>query len=112
MRKVNWSNTSAVGDDSPYVKDIRVVLNVAIPRVRDHTSASYFKNFCTKMATAVLDKLLSTIFKLKRVAKTAGGQLLLDLNAIKELMLRLPHLKLPENAPNKAPIPPSYIICV
>lgn len=112
MRKINWSNVDSVGDDSPYVKDLRVVLNVAIPRVRDHMSAAYFRNFCTKMATGVLDKLNTTILKLKRVAKAAGGQLLLDLNGIKELMLKLPLLKLPDNAPNKPVIGAPYVQCV
>jgi hypothetical protein len=112
MRKVNWSNVDSVGDDSPYVKDIRTVLNVRVPRTRDHMSPAYFKNFCTKMATAVLEKLLSTIIRLKRVSKPAGGQLLLDLNGIKELMLRLPLIKCPENGPNKPVITAAYVTVV
>ena len=112
IRKINWSNVDSVGDDSPYVKDIRVVLNVRIPRVRDHISAAYFRNFCTKMATSILANFQSTVLRLKRVSKTAGGQLLLDLNSIKELMLRLPLLKFPENGQNKPTIQPSYTAVV
>ena len=77
----------------------------------DHISPSYFRNFCTKMATGVLEKFMGSIIRLKRVAKAAGGQLLLDLSGIRELMLVLPHLKLPENAP-KPPISPSFISVV
>ena len=111
MRKVNWSNVDSVGDYSPYVTEVRKVLNVAVARVRDHISPSYFRNFCTKMATGVLEKFMGSIIRLKRVAKAAGGQLLLDLSGIRELMLVLPHLKLPENAP-KPPISPSFISVV
>lgn len=112
MRKVNWSNVETVGDESPYVKDIRTVLNVAVPRVRDHVSPTYFKNFCTRMASAVLEKLHSTVLRLKRVAKTAGGQLLLDLNGVKELMLRLPLIKFPENGANKPVLAAAYAVTV
>jgi hypothetical protein len=112
MRNSNWSTCDAVGDDSPYVTEIRKALSGTLPCVRDHISLAYFKTFCTKMTSAVLDKFQSTIFKLKRVAKTAGGQLLLDLSGIKELMLKLPLLRYVEGGPNKPTIAPVYTVFV
>ena len=64
------------------------------------------------MATSILANFQSTVLRLKRVSKTAGGQLLLDLNSIKELMLRLPLLKFPENGQNRPTIQPSYTAVV
>lgn len=89
--KTNVTSIDFVGDDSLYVKEINMVLNETIPRVRICMSGSYFQGFCMKLATTVLDKFLENLWLLKRISKTGGGQLLLDLQGVKTYLLRMPN---------------------
>lgn len=95
MRNMSWSNVSNVVDESPYVKEVIGILNEAVPRIRSAIPAIFFQSFCMKLVTSVLDSLLDNIWKLKRITQTGAGQLLLDLNGIKEYLLRCPNARLP-----------------
>jgi hypothetical protein len=94
MREMNWTLVTGVGDESKYVKEAIAILNQAIPRIRASMSPSYFQSFCMKLVTATLDSLTNNIWKLKRIAQTGAGQLLLDLNGFKEYLLRMPNARL------------------
>eukprot|EP01041_Mallomonas_annulata_P013062 gene13062-27567_t len=89
MRKTNWSQVTSVGDDSPYVAQIKTVLEVAIPRVRDILSPLHFKNICLKISTEIISKFQEMILKQKKIINTGAEQLLLDLNSLKSFLLKL-----------------------
>ena len=91
LKRLNVSTIDSVGDDSHYVKEIVGVLNETIPRVRVCMSAPYFQGFCMKVVITVLEKLLENLWQLKRISKTGGGQLLLDLQGVKTYLLRMPN---------------------
>lgn len=94
MRHTNWANVDTVGDDSPYVKEMIGILSEEAVRLRSGMSKFYFNNYCMKMVTLLLDHLQKSIWQLKRISKTGSGQLLLDLNGIKEYLLRMPNVRL------------------
>jgi vacuolar protein sorting-associated protein 53 len=107
MRKIDWSTVNTVGDDSVYAKDIRKLLNETIPRIRANMSRVYFQNFNLKLVTAILDKLNENIWKLKRIATTGAGQLLLDLNGLKFYFLRMPYIGYQSGTPMMEEYQPS-----
>ena len=94
LRKLNLAFTETVGDEGQYVKLINKELNTTIPRVRMGMSSSYFQSFCMKLLTAVLDRVLENIWKMKRMSKAGAGQLLMDVNGFKEQFLRMPNARL------------------
>lgn len=96
MRGINWATDIIVGDVNDHVKQMLKVFVDCIPRIRNTMSAAYFQNFCNKIITVFLDQFLSTVWKLRRVSKTGGTQLLVDLNGIKEFLVKMPNVKLPE----------------
>lgn len=112
MRNMNWAAVESVGDDSKYTKEIFVVFRDSIPRIRSYISPVYFQTFCTKLASAFLDRLLDNVWKLKRIAKTGAGQLLLDLNGIKTFLTALPRIKLSEAEAANVSISKPYLSLV
>ena len=96
LKKTNVTSLDSVGDDSKYVKEIRAILNETVPRIRAGMAPAYFQGFCMKLVTTVLEKLLENIWQLRRISKTGGGQLLLDLQGVKTYLLRMPNSNLLE----------------
>lgn len=94
MRHTNWTTITTVINESPYVRDAIGIFNEAVPRIRNSISQSYFMSFCVKLVAAVLDSLLENVWKLKRITQTGSGQLLLDLNGLKEYLLKMPNVRL------------------
>lgn len=56
MMQINWSAFAQVGEESSYLHTINAVLTEAIPNIRKSLSPSYFSNFCTKLATEILQR--------------------------------------------------------
>ena len=54
MRRINWGAVESLGDTSEYVALLEGELGVIIPTYKGILSATYFKNFCTKLALEVL----------------------------------------------------------
>ncbi len=98
MRKTNWQNIDSVGDSSAYVKALLTKVGAIIPRMRTKIHIIYFQKFVTDLASMVLDAFLETLWRLKRVSKTGGAQLLMDLNGIDEYLMKLPNARLPKDA--------------
>lgn len=96
MRHMNWTQVDTVGDDSKYMKEIFVITSEVVPRVRVHVPALYFQNFCTKLGTMLLDSFLENLWRLKRIAKTGGGQLSLDLMSLREYLGKMPNIRTPQ----------------
>jgi hypothetical protein len=91
---VNWSILEDVGDVGPYAKHMLKILTDGVGRIRLALSPAYFQNLCTKLAAVFLDEFLDNVWQLRRVSKTGGGQLLMDLHGIKEYLLKMPNVKL------------------
>jgi len=108
MTNVNWGALEQVGEESPYMHQWQAVLAENIPQVRAAlTSAGpYFKNVCTKLATELLQRYLTTILKQRRISEPATQQLLLDTYNLKTLLLQLHGLGL--EGVTKTPTPMIY----
>lgn len=62
MAAINWSTFEQVGEESKYLHAFQHILREAIPNIRIAISSSYFSNFCTKLATEILSKLVLIFF--------------------------------------------------
>eukprot|EP01039_Chlorochromonas_danica_P007510 gene7510-8307_t len=99
MRRLNWTNIDTVHDSGDHIKHMIRILSDCIPRIRKYLSPSYFLNMCMKLIGVFLDAFLENIYALRRISKTGGGQLLLDLNTIKEFLLTMPNVRIPADKP-------------
>lgn len=90
IAKINWGALEIVGDQSSYVDACSAALLAAVPRVHAAVSENYFRFFCEKFAGSVAPKVYGAIFRCKRFSDTGAQQLLLDVHAVKTLLLDLP----------------------
>ncbi len=111
MRKIDWSRFDEVGDVGGYIKHELKILSDCIPRIRLTMSVPYFINFCINFANLYLDAFLDTIWMLKRISKTGAGQLLLDLNGIKEYLMTMPNVRLTDGK-TSIPVGKAYSFAV
>ena len=101
MQGMPWGTLAQVNEESQYIHSCNSVLVEAVPKVREALTESYFRTFCTKVASEVLQRYLDVILRQKRIAEVGSQQLLLDLYNLKTLLLHLQHLgsnTLTENA--------------
>ncbi len=56
MAATNWGALAQVGEESAYLHLLNAVLLDAVPKIRDSLSPSYFNNYCTKLATEILQR--------------------------------------------------------
>ena len=96
MLRVNWGALDVVGDQSEYVDTFERTINHALPIVRAIVSSIHHTFFCEKFASALAPKLYVAVFKCKRFSETGGQQLLLDMHAVKTILLTLPSIGAPE----------------
>eukprot|EP00981_Chlorochromonas_danica_P000477 scaffold98_cov248-Ochromonas_danica.AAC.18 len=110
MQSIPWANFAQVGEESQYLHHFNSVLVDAIPKIKNALSSSYFNNFCTKLATEILQRYQESILKARRISDLATQQLLLDTYSLKTLLFALPGLELGTTvtALTKAP-PPNAI---
>ena len=101
MAKMSWDSVDKVGDASEYVATVKSVLENAIPVTRGTLASVYFRGFCDRFASVFLPRFSENIFKCKNVNEMAAQQLLLDTNAVKDLILSIPTLGLDEEAAEK-----------
>ena len=90
VTKINWGALELVGDQSGYVDACSAALLAAVPLVHATVSENYFRFFCEKFVGSVAPKLYSAVFRCKRFSDTGAQQLLLDVHAVKTLLLDLP----------------------
>jgi hypothetical protein len=62
MQYINWGMFSVVGEESAYLHSCNSVLIDAIPNIRGALSSSYFQNFCTKLSTEFIQRLILIFF--------------------------------------------------
>jgi hypothetical protein len=96
MQQINWGTFEQVGEESAYLHHISNILVEAIPVVRANLASSYFNNFCTKLATEIIQRFQDVITRQKRITDMATQQLLLDTYSMKTLLMHLPVLNAPD----------------
>lgn len=96
MQQINWGAFEQVGEESAYLHLMSGMLLEAIPVVRSNLASSYFNNFCTKLATEIIQRFQDSITRQKRITDMATQQLLLDTYSLKTLMMQLPVLVQPD----------------
>ena len=101
MARLSWSALPAVGDTSAYVSAICDAHARTVPLVRSRlASDKYFTNFCLKCAHSFIPRLTSAVLQCKPISGVGVEQLLLDVSALKSLMLGLPNLgRVSDHAP-------------
>jgi vacuolar protein sorting-associated protein 53 len=106
MAGVQWGTMEVVGEESPYVYAWQALLVKEIPSVRAALSNSglYFKNSCTKLATALIARYLETILKQRKITEPGTQQLLLDTYNLKTLLLQLHSLGI-DSGETKSAVP-------
>ncbi|KAJ2159819.1 Vacuolar protein sorting-associated protein 53 [Coemansia sp. RSA 552] len=89
-----WHDVQTVGDQSRYVVLAASALEAATQAVRTHLSATtrYFRSFCDKLAARFSDRYYATISACPRISEVGAEQLLLDAQALKSVLVRLPVL--------------------
>lgn len=109
MTKMQWSNISTVGDQSPYVNSIISHFKQTIPVIRDNlaTSRKYYTQFCHKFISSFIPKFINNLYKCRPTNSEGVGnimgceQLLLDTHSLKTVLLELPTIESQVN--RKAP---------
>jgi hypothetical protein len=96
MKSIDWARIDNVEDVGQYTKHMLKICSDCVPRIRMSMSTVYFQQVCSRLASTFLDGFLDTIWQLKRINKNGGGQLLLDLNGIKEYLVKMPNARLAE----------------
>jgi hypothetical protein len=95
MQKINWAGVNGVGDQSHYISMMDAVLISLVPSIRNNLGQTkYFRTFCDKLTESIANRLLSTIYKLKHISEVGAEQLLLDVSALKKLLLNMPNVSM------------------
>lgn len=92
MNSLPWGSIEMFNDESEYIHILNNTLLHLMPIIKSTLSPSYFINFCSKLATEILDKFLDIIFKQKKISEAGSQQLLLDTYNLKTILLVLPIL--------------------
>lgn len=96
IKSVNWSTFEDFGDVQEPVKAMLRVFTDCMPRIRLTMSEAYYLQFSTRIASMFLEQYLDLIWRLRRISKTGAAQLQIDMTGIKEYLLKMPNVKLPE----------------
>lgn len=98
MQTMNLAAATHVGEESQYIHLFNTILTDVMPKIHESLTASYYNNFCTKLATEILGKYLDVIMKHKRISEMGTQQLLLDTYSLKTLLLHLHNLGLSQDS--------------
>ncbi|GBG26143.1 Vacuolar protein sorting-associated protein 53-like [Hondaea fermentalgiana] len=90
--RTNWSTFSDFTDQSKYVSTLDVVLGEFIPLLRGLLSAVYFRRFCDSFAARFIKRYSDFVANCRKVSESAAQQLLLDAQAVKSLLGKVPDL--------------------
>ncbi|KAJ1913154.1 Vacuolar protein sorting-associated protein 53 [Tieghemiomyces parasiticus] len=100
MLRIPWATLDAVGDQSEYVTVAMATLRLSVGVIRRSlTNGRYVRTFCDKFVEAFTSKFLSTLQKCRQVSEVGAEQMLLDIQAIKTVLLELPHMGLDQPPP-------------
>jgi hypothetical protein len=94
MSSVNWGTITTVGEESAHLYQWQRILQECLPKIREALNETYYKTFCTKLATLFLARYLDVILRQKRISEIGTQQLLLDTYNVKTLLLHFHHMGL------------------
>ena len=108
MACTNWTNIEEVVVENQYVNTFQSILASHIPVIRDGLSDSYFRTFCTRLASDALDTFLDVIFRQRCISEMGAQQLLLDMYNIKTQLLNLHAFGTEDNSYRSSGVPAMY----
>ncbi len=96
--KTNWAQFKEVGDQSKYVSTLSAVLREHAPRVREQLKeVTWYRKFCSMLAETLIARFRASVFRCRKVSEAGSQQLLLDAQALKSILLKLPTLGIDNN---------------
>eukprot|EP01113_Clastostelium_recurvatum_P017040 TRINITY_DN1995_c0_g1_i3.p1 TRINITY_DN1995_c0_g1~~TRINITY_DN1995_c0_g1_i3.p1 ORF type:complete len:1025 (-),score=255.52 TRINITY_DN1995_c0_g1_i3:12-3086(-) len=93
MSKMPWGsmdNAETVGDTSEYVTQMASAINSTVPIYHMWLSLPHFKFFCDLFAGSFIPRLTQHIYKCRRISEGKVPHLLLDIVALKQVLLNIP----------------------
>ncbi|KAJ1957727.1 Vacuolar protein sorting-associated protein 53, partial [Dispira parvispora] len=91
MLKIPWATLEAVGDQSDYVSMVASAIHLCLGVIRRTlTNDRYIRSFCDKFAEAFTAKFLTTVQRCRQISEVGAEQMLLDIQAIKTVLLDMP----------------------
>lgn len=112
MRKIEWNRSTEIGDNSPYVSMLKAVLVETMPRLKLCLSATYFRSYATRVASALLSRFEAIVLSRKRICNSGADQLRLDITAIMNFIKDVHNLGLPDSSSRITQIPSTHITVV
>eukprot|EP01119_Soliformovum_irregulare_P016119 TRINITY_DN462_c5_g1_i2.p1 TRINITY_DN462_c5_g1~~TRINITY_DN462_c5_g1_i2.p1 ORF type:complete len:831 (-),score=285.75 TRINITY_DN462_c5_g1_i2:80-2338(-) len=105
MVKMPWASWESVEDQSDYVNQINTLVRQSVPTFNEWLSnPAHFTFFCESFRSTFIPKIIDYVYRCKRVSIPGAQQLILDLGAIKTLLLELPNI----GKATSGPIPARY----
>ncbi|KAI9482202.1 Vacuolar protein sorting-associated protein 53 [Coemansia sp. RSA 989] len=97
-------HVQAVGDQSAYVAQIASAVDTATVTVRQALSgARYFRSYCDKLAARIAARFTAAVAQCTRISEVGAEQLLLDAQALKSVLMRLPTTNSQADQPQQQP---------
>ncbi|PJF17625.1 Vps53p [Paramicrosporidium saccamoebae] len=90
MSSISWSGLKSVGDHSAYVSQIQRTLADQQPIIRSTLVGSkHYVALCHRLATSIVSRFSDNVKKIKHLNDFAAQQLLVDLEALRIMLLDL-----------------------
>ena len=91
MSRTAWNTLSQVVGQSPYTIELVKVAEQVADTIRPQVEQKkYLKNFFDKVCSLILAKFTNALVKSRPLKETGAEQLLIDLQAIKAFLMKLP----------------------
>eukprot|EP01113_Clastostelium_recurvatum_P029512 TRINITY_DN3560_c0_g1_i5.p1 TRINITY_DN3560_c0_g1~~TRINITY_DN3560_c0_g1_i5.p1 ORF type:complete len:924 (-),score=285.79 TRINITY_DN3560_c0_g1_i5:57-2453(-) len=90
MVDVAQSSLEVVGDQSKYVLTIKSILTETAGQYLKWLTQPRYRYFCDVLVGVLIPRLYSTVLRARRYTETTSQQVLLDMMALKEALVRLP----------------------
>lgn len=91
MSRTAWNTLSQVVGQSPYTLELVKVAEQVADTIRPHVEQKkYLRNFFDKACSFILAKFTNALVKSRPLKETGAEQLLIDLQAIKAFLMKLP----------------------
>lgn len=102
LSKVDWANWKEVGDNSKYVARISTKLTSSTEQLANQLLKHHFRYMLEKFVASFIPRYQAHIYECQQMNNFGAQQILLDVTAIKALLLGLP-------ASVKAPVPGTFV---
>lgn len=107
MSKMPWGSWDTVGDQSDYVNQFSTYISQTVPLYNDWLSPIHSRFFCDSFAGEFVPMLVKHIYSCKQISEIGAEQLLLDIAAMKAIIVDMPALTNARGGTSKA-VPARY----